>query len=119
MKRATKRTTKRSIRSRRRTATKPRPVQPIQLISEGGVVLDPDDWMMGFAHALAKLWQISRDGNMVRRLMDECRITERKLLLADVGEYDRADIRSAMIASKGATPPSKRGAAVVRGSVVV
>ena len=45
------------------------PPAPIQLIVSTGTPVDPDDWYSGFGSALAQIWRLHHDGQMVRHLM--------------------------------------------------
>lgn len=72
------------------------PPMQIQLIAETGSPVDPDDWFSGFASALAQIWRLHHDGQLVRHIMAATNITMKHFEDTGVDEYDMSAIREAM-----------------------
>lgn len=55
----------------------------------------PDPWYLGYAAALAEIWRMHHDGQMVRHLLQSSGITIKHLELGGVDVYDMAAIEAA------------------------
>lgn len=58
-------------------------------------VLDGDEWYAGFASALAQIWRLSHDGQLVRHIMAATGIGPKHFESASVSDYDMAAILAA------------------------
>jgi hypothetical protein len=67
------------------------PAQPITQL--GGV----DDWYVGYACALAEIWRLHHDGQMVRHILTAGGVTLKHLEESGVDEFDLAAIRAAVL----------------------
>jgi hypothetical protein len=74
------------------------PGEPITTIS-------PDPWYPGYATALAEIWRLHHDGQMVRHILTAGGLTLKRLELGGVEERDLAAIRDACLAAR---PPRAR-----------
>lgn len=56
-----------------------------------------DDWYLGFASALAEIWRLHHDGQMVRHLMTANGITLKHFTEAGVDDIDMEAIGRALL----------------------
>lgn len=57
----------------------------------------PDPWYLGYATALAEIWRLHHDGQLVRHILTARGLTLKHLERGGVGEYDLAAIRDACL----------------------
>ncbi len=57
----------------------------------------PDPWYLGYATALAQIWRLHHDGQMVRHILAASGLTFKHLELGGVEECDLAAIRDACL----------------------
>lgn len=60
----------------------------------------PDPWYLGYATALAEIWRLHHDGQMVRHILTAGGLTLKHLELGGVDEYDLAAIRDACLGTR-------------------
>lgn len=83
-------------------------------------VAEPDDWYLGFASALAQIWRLHHDGQMVRHILSASGIMLKHFESAGVDEFDLSAVREAI---RGRREEGERNKAVnaakdfVRGGV--
>lgn len=64
------------------------------------IVVAHDPWYLGWAAALAEIWRMHRDGQMVRHIMTSSGVTYKHLEQAGVDELDLSAIREACLRSR-------------------
>lgn len=77
-------------REHSRRARNVEPPQPEHQTSER------DEWFFGFASALASIWRLHHDGQMVRHILSSNGITLKHFENAGVDEFDVRAIRTAV-----------------------
>lgn len=73
----------------------------------------PDPWYLGYAAALAKIWRVHHDGQMVRYILTASGLTLKHLELGGVEERDLAAIRDACLGTRSEAQLVGRRAAKV------
>jgi len=69
------------------------PGEPITIVS-------PDPWYLGYATALAEIWRLHHDGQMVRHILTASGLTLKHLEWGGVEEFDLAAIRDACLGTR-------------------
>jgi hypothetical protein len=69
------------------------PGEPIAMVT-------PDPWYLGYATALAEIWRLHHDGQMVRHILAAGGLTLKHLELGGVEERDLAAIRDACLGTR-------------------
>lgn len=60
----------------------------------------PDPWYLGYAAALAEIWRLHHDGQLVRHILTAGGLTLKHLELGGVEERDLAAIRDACLGTR-------------------
>jgi len=66
------------------------PPQPEHQVSER------DEWFLSFACALAQIWRLHHDGQMIRHILTSCGISLKHLENAGIDDLDLAALQAAI-----------------------